>query len=136
MTKKKKDNVVAFYSHTIDRCLITKEEEKKNSYSVIERSAVQVAFPLPKQEQQFLFSSANFSYSSHSEKSDNSCSVLHSSFTLSRQFIQETKDATCYLRQSFPILLKWQTIFPNLKSIWLVFAQSVKNTRNYKGKNI
>jgi len=41
--KKKKDNVVAFYSHTIDRCLITKEEKKK-SYSVIERSAVQVVF--------------------------------------------------------------------------------------------
>ena len=27
--QKKKDNVVAFYSHTIDRCLITKEEKKK-----------------------------------------------------------------------------------------------------------
>jgi hypothetical protein len=69
-----------------------------------------------------LFSSANFSYSSHSEKSDNSCSILQSSFTLSRQFIQETKDATCYPRKSFPILLKRQTIFPNLKNIWLVFA--------------
>ena len=50
VTKKKKDNVVAFYSHTLDHCLIKEEEEKKNSYSVIERSAVQVAFPLPKQE--------------------------------------------------------------------------------------
>ena len=50
MVTKKEDNVVAFYSHIIDRCLITKEE-KKNSYSVIERSAMQVAFPLIKQEQ-------------------------------------------------------------------------------------
>jgi hypothetical protein len=48
--KKQKDNVVAFYSHTIDSCLITKEE-KKNSYSVIERLAMQVAFPLLKQKQ-------------------------------------------------------------------------------------
>jgi hypothetical protein len=41
---------IAFYSHTIDRCLITKEEEK-NSYSVIERSAVQAAFSILNQEQ-------------------------------------------------------------------------------------
>ena len=102
---------MAFYSHTIDRCQITKEEEEEKKTLILWWEGRLC---------KLLFLFWNRSNNSNSvlqifpieviakKQSNNSCSVLQSSFTLSRQFIQETKfSCTVEMANYFSYYLIW-----------------------------